>query len=491
MSMLPALRSAAGNADRFVIVDTETTGLFNADRVLELALITLSIEGQVIDIYETLVQPQRAATGVDIHGITDSMLLEAPTFDQIAGDVAVRLHGACMVAHNLPFDRRMLTNEFRRLDLELVVPGGIDTLRATGRRLAVACEMWGIPHENAHSARSDALATADLFVRVAHECEPGTAMLAPTSILGTGKTLRRGDTTVQPVADTPLIVYFASRLQHSGLEAAMLPYLECVGRAVADLHVTADEQRELAELAKDLGLSEQQVQQCHRRYLNELMDTAVSDGEVTDDEYDMLLRIARGLEIDESTVSKRVDHYRAATGEIQVQTGMSVVITGEHPTRDRNEIARAASALGLVVQSSVSRTTSLVAAADPGSNSGKAAKARQYGVPIVELTAFAQATIGTRLAVAEGGISGLKVISCPECLTTWTEPATRIRHATRRCKDCGGSDPDTGPVSTAPRSPASGPSTEMLTCHKCGVLWERAVGRGRKPHFCPTCASLA
>ncbi len=158
--MAESLYNCCGGADRFVVVDTETTGVYPSDRIVEIALVTISLTGEILDVYETMVQPERDVSASHIHGITTSMVVAAPTFEEIAGDVAVRLHGACLVAHNLPFDYRMLRNEFERLNAELVVPSGVDTLVATGARLGVACEEFNIDLLDAHSALADATATA-------------------------------------------------------------------------------------------------------------------------------------------------------------------------------------------------------------------------------------------------------------------------------------------------------------------------------------------
>lgn len=103
-----ALKRAAGGADRIVVVDTETTGVYPTDRVVEIALITLSLDGEVMDVFDTLIQPECDVGATFIHGITASMVAGAPIFADVAGDVALRLDGACVAAHNLPFDSRML-----------------------------------------------------------------------------------------------------------------------------------------------------------------------------------------------------------------------------------------------------------------------------------------------------------------------------------------------------------------------------------------------
>ena len=73
---------------RIAVVDVETTGLYNADRVVEIGVVTLDEHGVVLDRFETLVNPNRDVGPVWLHGITASMVAQAPTFDDIAGEVA-------------------------------------------------------------------------------------------------------------------------------------------------------------------------------------------------------------------------------------------------------------------------------------------------------------------------------------------------------------------------------------------------------------------
>lgn len=91
---------------RLVVVDTETTGLTEADQVVEVAAVLL-VDGVVESRMTTLVRPTvpvqvlaRAA-----HHITDAELAGAPP----ASEVARWLPDAdVFVAHNAEFDRRML-----------------------------------------------------------------------------------------------------------------------------------------------------------------------------------------------------------------------------------------------------------------------------------------------------------------------------------------------------------------------------------------------
>lgn len=72
------------DADRFAVVDVENTGLYNSDRLVELAVVTLDDSGRTIDEWDTLINPQRDVGPVHIHGITASMVSAAPLFAEIA-----------------------------------------------------------------------------------------------------------------------------------------------------------------------------------------------------------------------------------------------------------------------------------------------------------------------------------------------------------------------------------------------------------------------
>jgi DNA polymerase-3 subunit epsilon len=91
----------AGTATRIVVVDTETTGVYPADRVVEVAAVTMALTGEVIDEWETLVDPQRDVGPTWLHGISPSMLVGAPTFEEMAGSLAARLQDRTSAARRL------------------------------------------------------------------------------------------------------------------------------------------------------------------------------------------------------------------------------------------------------------------------------------------------------------------------------------------------------------------------------------------------------
>ena len=73
-----------------------------------------------------------------------------------------------------------------------------------------------------------------------------------------------------------------------------------------------------------------------------------------------------------------------APSALVLRKGTAVVFTGEAPGIERSDLQYQATSLGLRVTSSVSRKTELLVSADPDSISGKAQRARELGIPIVD-----------------------------------------------------------------------------------------------------------
>lgn len=185
---------AAGGGGGFAVIDVETTG-FRAgggDRVVEIAVVQVDlidddmarawpVEGHAIGAeYVTLLDPGRDPGPTHVHGIRDEHLVDAPTFDEVAGDVSTLLEGRTIVAHNASFDLRFLAAEFDEAGHPLPALPYVCTLQmsaALGKRvprtLTACCSHFGVPLVHAHSALDDARATARLFAAcVAAGCGP-------------------------------------------------------------------------------------------------------------------------------------------------------------------------------------------------------------------------------------------------------------------------------------------------------------------------------
>ncbi|NIA25805.1 MAG: hypothetical protein GWP04_09595 [Gammaproteobacteria bacterium] len=373
------------------MIDTETTGLLNADRIVEVAAVVIDESGVVIDEYDTLINPQRNVGPTSVHGITASMVSAAPTFDEVAAALALRINNAVLVAHNLTFDARFLANEYRRIGAILEPGRGFCTLRLSGERLDMACRRHGIPLENHHRALADARASASLLACLLDDDARGR----PATVRGldtplSPRTLRREGLAQGHPRVLPLVVGAA---RYPTANETLLAYLDMLDRVLDDAVITQVERASLTALARQIGLSPEQVAQAHHAYFNQILTAAHRDGMITPEEHRLLGLVATALGIDPDSVPPVTLTTRVAglssygPGTRICFTGSALSSHGEPIARSRLE-AMAALAGYQPVGNVTKKGCDLLVAADTVSMSGKAQKARSYGIPILDAATF-------------------------------------------------------------------------------------------------------
>lgn len=94
------------NRKNFVILDTETTGLKRPAEICQIAII--DPEGK--EVLYSLVKTANPipAEATQIHGITDDMVLDAPTWPVIKEAVLKAIRGKDVLVYNATYDRHMM-----------------------------------------------------------------------------------------------------------------------------------------------------------------------------------------------------------------------------------------------------------------------------------------------------------------------------------------------------------------------------------------------
>ena len=156
----------------YVVVDVETTGMSRSDRICEIGMTKIR-GGDIVDKFETLVDPQMRITNTMYHGIEDWMARRAPSFVDVAHRVTAFISGTVLIAHNAPFDMRFLRYELQRLDADLS-HHVLCTLKIArelhpdfpSHRLEYLLQKYRIRNDFPHRAGSDADAEARLFLQM-------------------------------------------------------------------------------------------------------------------------------------------------------------------------------------------------------------------------------------------------------------------------------------------------------------------------------------
>lgn len=107
----------------YVLLDLETTGGNPLNcRITEIAAVRVE-NGLEVARWSTLVNPGTRIPQLiqNLTGISDTMVADAPPFDEVSSALLTLLDGAVLVAHNVRFDHGFLLNEFARMDVALRV----------------------------------------------------------------------------------------------------------------------------------------------------------------------------------------------------------------------------------------------------------------------------------------------------------------------------------------------------------------------------------
>jgi DNA polymerase-3 subunit epsilon len=107
----------AGRADTVVVLDFETTGLSpeRGDRAIEVGAVRLE-QGRVAGHFQQLINPGRRVNPFieRYTGISNAMLRDAPSGEEVMRELIAFLGDGDLVAHNASFDRRVLDAEMAR-----------------------------------------------------------------------------------------------------------------------------------------------------------------------------------------------------------------------------------------------------------------------------------------------------------------------------------------------------------------------------------------
>jgi len=154
-------------------IDLETTGInVSIDKIVEIAIIKIMPDGTK-QVKRKLVNPEMPIppASSEIHGITDEMVKDAPTFKVIANEVKQFIEGSDIGGYNSNrFDIPMLNEEFLRAGIAIDMESRklLDVQKVfhmmEQRTLSAAYKFYcNKTLEDAHTAEADAMATYEVL----------------------------------------------------------------------------------------------------------------------------------------------------------------------------------------------------------------------------------------------------------------------------------------------------------------------------------------
>ena len=167
------------NTTRFVVFDTETTGLNpTTDRILSIGAI--AIQGNVLDVSDSfemyLKQDTFNADTVEIHGILKEGSITKYDEKEAIIQFLNYIKDAVLVAHHAAFDIAMINESLNRLDLPKLKNKSLDTgtlfkktsLHKTEKHYALdeLSDIFKIKKHDRHTASGDAYITGLIFLKI-------------------------------------------------------------------------------------------------------------------------------------------------------------------------------------------------------------------------------------------------------------------------------------------------------------------------------------
>lgn len=408
----------------YAVIDFETTGLAPEyhHRVIEIAVVHVDPHGVVENRWETVVNPLRDLGPTHIHRLRGADMLDAPQFHQIAPKFIGLLENRVLVAHNASFEARFLRAELNRMGATSPVANGgalctmrlaSDFLPGSGRSLSDCCAAYDIDLENAHEALTDAEATARLLSAYLQQdaehplwdhyraVASRQQWPALSGVAGAWTARRRLVPSAPSFLHPTMALLPTEATVEEPADDNAREYLAQLDEALSDGFISVGEADALRDLAAELGIGERKRRQMHGRYFDSLVRVAWADGVLTDTERADITQVANLLDIAPDVVAgamTRADDSTPAdvpaqgseadpAERVSLGVGDLVVLTGEM-VRSREFYEELLRSAGLVPWAAVTKKVKLVVAADVDSLSGKARKARQYGIPVASEAEF-------------------------------------------------------------------------------------------------------
>lgn len=393
-----AAKDQIDDQTEYIVIDTETTGLYKKDRIVEIACVVFK-NGKMLEEWSTLINPSRDVGPTHIHKITPSMVSIAPTFSQISNDFLRLLSGRVVVCHNASFDVRMLKQEFERIAIDVdfgnpfctmiaarqTLPSGLDSL-------SEACKELGIQLEGVHSALGDARMTMALFQFVGEseqKISPASGAYDPNQ--NPIPTVQRKIFERKTEDSIGRIRAFTAKIPFPTADQKEVAYLLLLNMAMDDLVISPEESSELKKWAEELQISENRLNELHAGYLDSFIQSALRDGFISEVEREILGKIAKALGIDLEIPETPI---QLSSEDPLLSPGSKICFTGTAVTLNGKQIARAeleamAARVGLFPVPAVTKKgCDILVAADEASMSGKAQKARDWGIHVISVEKF-------------------------------------------------------------------------------------------------------
>ena len=415
----------------FSLIDLETTGLFKNDRIVEISIRKVDFQGNEIEHFNTLVNPERDVGPQSIHKISALDVKSAPVFSELVGNILSIIDNSVLVGHNINgFDIKFLSKEFEKagFNFKYNEQNTLDSLRfAKELKYPLKLEKLyksivkgsSIKKINFHNASEDTKALLNIFKTNDFKNWVLRQQIRPVffeDIPEKSKNLStRGEGLESVSSFIESIKYSEKIIDLEFDEFNLNQYSIALQSYIEDKEVSDEEILKIQELVSEFNISIDEARQIHKHILDTYTDIALLDSKITDEEMYKLRQISKLLGIEnyleesienssnnniknkllDKTISilplKRESHYylEDLEGKLVCFTGdIQVVSSGQE--YDKDSLTSVSKNKGISISSTLNKKVDILVAQDVFSQSSKIQKAKNYGIRILDSNDFAR-----------------------------------------------------------------------------------------------------
>ena len=159
-----------------IVLDIETTGLdYTKERMIDFAAVKLE-NGKIKDKFETLINPQQhiRKSSMAVHGITEEMVKDSPTEEEVLPQILDFIKDYPIVAHNAIFDYSFLNEASlrhynkpinnHRIDTQIMFKEVYPDLESCG--LEALMKKFSVEYSTRHRAMADTIGLAEAYPKL-------------------------------------------------------------------------------------------------------------------------------------------------------------------------------------------------------------------------------------------------------------------------------------------------------------------------------------
>jgi len=373
-----------------VVIDLETTGLDEYDRIIEVAGVVYDTDSEeVVGEFETLVNPLRSittGTSLNSHQLNASQISGAPIFSEVGPWLAKVLHRRPLIHYSNGFDNRMLNQEFIRTEIDFRVLQHASVKRTT-LGLREMAETVGHSLTNHHSALADARAALAVAKSIGWDDVLAYAgrneHLASDVRVTSHRTLSRFQAGLTETFD---LVRLSRGNEFRDLSSED-EYLFLLDELLEDMQLSEGELQRLDSLATTRGISAEQRFLLHERYLADIETAVLRDGHVSEGEMLLVSTFAEILGVKPAITVSNSGKVKLEQGSL-ISTTSTAVIEGQELSQE--SLGRIVTDLGFNFTTEFRKKDSprLLLIPNDGHISTKTKQAIQWGVPQMSVENF-------------------------------------------------------------------------------------------------------